>query len=164
MSWKLVTLGAQSTCNPDVASFSNPKTELRGMNSLVDPAMLHPLSRAASFFAFTLIGCSTVNSQAHYYDRDTGAHAAGCSPNRTLPSPDQFVYGGLVNDAALFSDLLRSSDGQVLLGFLFVTCDMALCLFADSVILPLAVYQQTQVALSPHARLPMSDSTPTDQE
>jgi hypothetical protein len=112
------------------------------------------------------LGCSTFNSQSHYREHarllaeeDAEAIASEhAALGNTLPVPDQFVYGGTVNNVRLWHRVLTSRDGQALMALVFggplLLVDLAGSLAADSVLLPIGIYEQLSLPASEASKSP----------
>lgn len=104
----------------------------------------------------TGLACSTINSRMHYRahsaelvkDGDVSDEAIHESTRQYLPLPDQFVYGGVVNDTLLLKGILVSKDGQEILSLIFggplLLADIGLCAVADTIMLPVTGFQQEE--------------------
>jgi hypothetical protein len=69
-------------------------------------------------------GCMTIISQEHYWSHNADAWMFMCMP-------EFWIYGGTVNEACLIGS-----------AFIPGLIDLPLCLAADTLLLPLTVYQQ----------------------
>ena len=79
----------------------------------------------------TTSGCLTISSQDHYWSPGTDAWMFLCLP-------ELWIYGGTVNEACLVGSAVQGGSSLIIP----LLIDLPLCIAADTLLLPLTVYQQ----------------------